>query len=993
MKNFTFTNNPSRFTNFVLRLSAFCVMFLAYSSTSAETPTAPAGTNTQSWVGNTFSKFTNLQIMQRVPEELEDIKLGNGAVFFAGYHERGGGGASFDVTNGNFSGQYSGFGSGFGEPVKSVAADANNVYYGTPGQGVKKYAYGGGSTPLAGYLSGKDIEGLCIKNGKMYISNYTDSKVHIYNVSTMTEDISWAVTNPTRITVDNNGKIWVLQWDPTSPQVPVDGPTWYGKNILSFSNTGVAGAIISDFEKPKSVAIDNNNQLLVGGLNEHSQIWKYGNLAGTPNKVGTFGELNGIFSGVAGQYNNTAKLHWISGIDVDATGNVYVACRYGSFWGAAVEKFNSAGVLQWRIFCASSLDCGGIDPANETEVYTKYHHYSLDYSKTTPGSEWSLKGFTMNRFKYPTDWRVDVSNDVGERSLGMGAVRIQGKLFAMRSYQAQYDLELYRFDPANDGEVGIPSVVMEGGGSGNVRTYNSTTSTWNVYSGDKSYKQYWSVCNNGDLYSLANITTSYSHIMKYPVQGLDALGNPIYNTSTVKAIPGNTTYRASGIAFDETIDCAYIIASSLYDADGENKFIRCIQNFNTTPTEKWTIGVPFNDTQYTPETNYGGGRVLAIRVAGDYVFLAYGYGHIRILNKLTGALVGTLTQNMNGWIGTEGQVDAKTGLNVTKRSNGEYVIFLENATMGNIQMHRWNPGAIVAIPVTSVSVSPTSSTINSGNKQQLTATVLPSTATNNSVSWSSNDTGIATVDFTGLVTGVAAGSVTITATTSDAGFTSSSVIKINASSWTTVDDGASGWTWTGFTNDPCTSCYNGTSHSTGGIEDNAQYTFTGTDLELYAETWSGAGTVQILIDGVSKGNFTQDIVPYDGAKIFATISGLSNTSHIINIVNVSGWSGIDYIRFYSSSGGVNYIESVGIFSSIQLYPNPASDFVTIGLNNSLDIEQANVAITDLLGKRIYNAELVGGSKFEINTSAFIKGIYIISITKGTERINKKLIIK
>jgi hypothetical protein len=92
----------------------------------------------------------------------------------------------------------------------------------------------------------------------------------------------------------------------------------------------------------------------------------------------------------------------------------------------------------------------GIDPDHETEVYSKYHHYSLDYSKTTPGTEWSLKGFTVKRFKYPNDPRVDQNTDVGSRSLGAGAYRIGGKLFVARSNQEGYRWELYRQEPATE---------------------------------------------------------------------------------------------------------------------------------------------------------------------------------------------------------------------------------------------------------------------------------------------------------------------------------------------------------------------------------------------------------------------------------------------------------------------------------------------------------------------------------------------------------------
>lgn len=62
-------------------------------------------------------------------------------------------------------------------------------------------------------------------------------------------------------------------------------------------------------------------------------------------------------------------------------------------------------------------------------------------------------------------------------------------------------------------------------------------------------------------------------------------------------------------------------------------------------------------------------------------------------------------------------------------------------------------------------------TINRGEPQQLTATVLPENATNKNVTWSSSDESIATVDENGLVTVLAHGTATITVTTEDGGFT------------------------------------------------------------------------------------------------------------------------------------------------------------------------------------------------------------------------------
>lgn len=76
-----------------------------------------------------------------------------------------------------------------------------------------------------------------------------------------------------------------------------------------------------------------------------------------------------------------------------------------------------------------------------------------------------------------------------------------------------------------------------------------------------------------------------------------------------------------------------------------------------------------------------------------------------------------------------------------------------------------------SVPVTGVEVEPFSSEISIGGTEQLTATVLPTNASNKAVTWSSSNSSIASVNTSGLVTGVAAGSATITVTTSEGEFT------------------------------------------------------------------------------------------------------------------------------------------------------------------------------------------------------------------------------
>jgi uncharacterized protein YjdB len=87
---------------------------------------------------------------------------------------------------------------------------------------------------------------------------------------------------------------------------------------------------------------------------------------------------------------------------------------------------------------------------------------------------------------------------------------------------------------------------------------------------------------------------------------------------------------------------------------------------------------------------------------------------------------------------------------------------------------------VATVPVTGVTVSPTSASISAGLTRQLTATVAPANATNQSVTWTSSNTGVATVSASGLVTAVAAGTATITVKTVDGNKTATSTITVTA---------------------------------------------------------------------------------------------------------------------------------------------------------------------------------------------------------------------
>lgn len=85
------------------------------------------------------------------------------------------------------------------------------------------------------------------------------------------------------------------------------------------------------------------------------------------------------------------------------------------------------------------------------------------------------------------------------------------------------------------------------------------------------------------------------------------------------------------------------------------------------------------------------------------------------------------------------------------------------------------------VPATSVTVTPATASLAVGATRQLTGTVLPNDATDKTGTWTTSDATKATVSSTGLVTAVAAGSATITFTSTDGAFTGSTTVTVTGS--------------------------------------------------------------------------------------------------------------------------------------------------------------------------------------------------------------------
>ena len=123
--------------------------------------------------------------------------------------------------------------------------------------------------------------------------------------------------------------------------------------------------------------------------------------------------------------------------------------------------------------------------------------------------------------------------------------------------------------------------------------------------------------------------------------------------------------------------------------------------------------------------------------------------------------------------------------------------------------------ALRGVDADGVTLNETAVTVEEWSSVQLTATVTPDDATNKNVTWSSSDASVATVNANGLVSGIKAGTATITVTTDDGGFTASCEVTVvkgnvlffenfenfNESNWQFRDLDGDGCTWEVITQD------------------------------------------------------------------------------------------------------------------------------------------------------------------------------------------------
>jgi len=303
------------------------------------------------------------------------------------------------------------------------------------------------------------------------------------------------------------------------------------------------------------------------------------------------------------------------------------------------------------------------------------------------------------------------------------------------------------------------------------------------------------------------------------------------------------------------------------------------------------------------------------------------------------------------------------------------------------------------IPVTGVTVSPTTLSMVDNITSQLTATIAPVDATNKLVTWTSSNTAIATVDLNGLVTSIAPGEVTITATTQNGGFTATCDITVTASGIKKYE--AEDATLNGLTFSNNHAGYSGTGFvaNANAVGRYVEFSITGVpagdhDISLnYSNNTGGDRTMSLYVNDTK----VRDVS-------FPNLPSWSTWS--LKVDNVTLNEGNNTIKYQIDNGNtaqINidyliapYFASITTDVSIEMkesdvlvFPNP---FSTGSLSVKLPEGATQLSVLDVTGKIVYQDKVIG-NEYLIDRSVFLsEGVYFVNVLTGTKSVNQKVII-
>ena len=259
--------------------------------------------------------------------------------------------------------------------------------------------------------------------------------------------------------------------------------------------------------------------------------------------------------------------------------------------------------------------------------------------------------------------------------------------------------------------------------------------------------------------------------------------------------------------------------------------------------------------------------------------------------------------------------------------------------------------------VSGITLSADSASIGVGGTLQIEATIAPQDATNKTVAWSVDDVAVATIDATsGLLTAVAEGTVTVTATAGDgSGVTGLLDITVVAAA------------------EPPDATLSDLTIDVGTLTpsfDGATYAYT-------ADVPDGTTTVMVTATPTDPGAG----VAGDGTVDVSSGSGKST----VVVTAVDGVTTQTYTIDFTVLVGVDRND----MEKVSFYYNSFSDQLKI--NQAFEVKV--VEIYSLTGTLLYSGHSYNQESLEINTGALSNGLYVVRMKLSEENVQTGKFIK
>lgn len=597
------------------------------------------------------------------------------------------------------------------------------------------------------------IRGLAVDaQNRLYVADTFGNQIKVLDGHRMQPIAQWKVLRPRQIALDRDGTLWVIHDEVPAGRVPLWRRENNGVRVqqVSFDNVqddqkpdpipcirrydrdGKAQIQRMYFDRqivPSALCVDHRGRLLVCDNGAAQQIIMYHDIRGTPALNGFFGVRGGMSAPPVAGASGPQRLVGLHGVGVDAAGNLYVGCNQ-SGGGAILRCFapqitaSRRGIidawseLKWELLGLEFVDGADVDPQSDgADVWTTDNRYTLDWGKPT-GKQWTWRSQTIDPIRFPRDPRLHERHHDFTTPLFR---RIADQPFLIVRGMFQHALVFYKLR----GETAIPSAMFAKGpyrnGAWNrvPQPEGNTRWLWRDLNGDGDFQNSefgeadgkrdpeswaWWVDEAGGVWQgdqNADAGNEQKPIAYFSMQGLDSKGNPIYDRKSMRrfALPDGMNHLLR-LEYYPATDVMWLTGHTTERPKTGGEWgqvgteVWRIDNWskgNRAPKFRAVLPYDPETAVKTPGASVSNVTIKSFCTTEKYFFAVESRtAKVHVYDAGTGAKIGEMTPGVE--VGKEsGWVDFPDAIRAFKKSDGEYLVFVEEDAKAKIIVYRWKP--------------------------------------------------------------------------------------------------------------------------------------------------------------------------------------------------------------------------------------------------------------------------------------------------------------